>query len=202
MGLKIVYGRAGYGKSTYILNSVKSLIKENIDTRIYIITPEQFSFTLEKKLLDMMDNGSSINAEVLTFNRMAYRVFNEVGGAVKTNLTSYGKAMIIYNILLENKNKLKFIGKSEENVELISTQFTEFKKHGIKTLDNVINTTDDMYLKTKLKDMSLLYNSYNAEISNKYIDENDILTILLEKIDASKAFDNSVIYIDEFVGFT
>ena len=202
MGLKIVYGRAGYGKSTYILNSVKSLIKENIDTRIYIITPEQFSFTLEKKLLDMMDNGSSINAEVLTFNRMAYRVFNEVGGAVKTNLTSYGKAMIIYNILLENKNKLKFIGKSEENVELISTQFTEFKKHGIKDLDNIINTTDDMYLKTKLKDMSLLYNSYNAEILNKYIDENDILTILLEKIDASKAFDNSVIYIDEFVGFT
>ena len=124
MGLKIVYGRAGYGKSTYILNSVKSLIKENIDTRIYIITPEQFSFTLEKKLLDMMDNGSSINAEVLTFNRMAYRVFNEVGGAVKTNLTSYGKAMLIYSILLENKNKLKFIGKSEENVELISTQFT------------------------------------------------------------------------------
>ena len=39
--------------------------------------------------------------------------------------------MLIYNILSEQKNNFKFIGKSSENVELIGTQITEFKKHGI-----------------------------------------------------------------------
>ena len=42
-----------------------------------IITPEQFSFTAEKKLMDSVKAKAVIDAEVLTFNRMAYRVIQE-----------------------------------------------------------------------------------------------------------------------------
>lgn len=76
MGLRFIYGTAGTGKTTYCFNEIKNKINEQ--EKIYIITPEQFSFTAEKKLLEIAPNGSAINAEVLTFNRMAHRVFNEV----------------------------------------------------------------------------------------------------------------------------
>ena len=135
MSLRIVYGRSGTGKSTYIFKEIAEKIKNN-NRKIYIITPEQFSFTAEKKLMDSISASSVLSAEVLTFNRMAYRVRKEVGDARNKNLSSSGKSMLLYNILSEQKNNLKFIGKSSENVELIGTQITEFKKHGI-TVDNL-----------------------------------------------------------------
>ena len=203
MSLKIIYGKSGTGKSTYIFNEIAEKIK-NGNRKIYIITPEQFSFTAEKKLLDSIELTSVISAEVLTFNRMAYRVMKEVGSARSKNLSSSSKSMILYNILSEQKSNLKFIGKSSENVEMIATQITEFKKHGItvESLKNVINNTESKYLKAKLNDMLTVYEKYTEKISSDYIDENDSLTILAEYLEFVHDFDNTDIYIDEFVGFT
>lgn len=76
MSLRLIYGRAGTGKSSYMYQEIKDNI--NKVKKIYIITPEQFSFTAERKLMDAVkENGAVINAEVLTFGRMAYRVINE-----------------------------------------------------------------------------------------------------------------------------
>ena len=205
MSLRIVYGNSGTGKSTYIFNEISHKLKNNSKRKIYIITPEQFSFTAEKKLLDVVKPAVAVvNAEVLTFNRMAYRVMKKVGNANFSNLSSSGKSMLIYNILSEEKNNLKFIGKSNENVELISTQITEFKKHGIKVenIKNILENIEDKYLNSKLCDMLKIYEKYNEEISEKYIDENDNLTILAQMLDLVDDFDDVDIYIDEFVGFT
>jgi len=202
MGLRLVYGKSGAGKSTYIFNEIKDLIKK--DKKIYIITPEQFSFTAERELLNVVGNGAALNAEVLTFNRMAYRVMNEVGGNTKTALSGCGKAMLIYNILLNEKGKLNFLGKSDENIDLISTQITEFKKHGvsIENLDEIMNESKDKYLNAKMADMRLVYDKFEETIRNRYIDENDVLTILSEQLPQTNIFNDTLIYIDEFVGFT
>ena len=112
--------------------------------------------------------------------------------------------MLIYNILSEQKNNLKFIGKSSENVELIGTQITEFKKHGItvESLKSAMENTKSEYLKAKIRDMLNVYEKYVDEISSEYIDENDSLTILADQLDLTYEFDDVDIYIDEFIGFT
>ena len=51
MGLRIVYGKSGVGKSEYIFNEIKNKINE--EEKIYVITPEQFSFTAEKNYLKL-----------------------------------------------------------------------------------------------------------------------------------------------------
>ena len=202
MSFRLIYGKSGVGKSTYMYNEIKKKI--NCENKIYIITPEQFSFTAEKKLLETLGNRSIINAEVLTFNRMAYRVASEVGGTAKVELSSSGKAMLIYNILATKKSKLKFLGKSEENIDLIIEQITEFKKHGVSVddLNKIKEETDDDYLKLKLQDMLQVYTDFEKVIENKYIDENDNLTRLANQLNEVSIFDNTLIYIDEFVGFT
>lgn len=205
MSLKIIYGNSGTGKSTYIFKEIAEKIRNKSKRKIYIITPEQFSFTAENKLLDSIKPITAVvNAEVLTFNRMAYRVMKKVGSANILNLSTSGKSMLIYNILSEEKNNLKFVGKSNENVELVSTQITEFKKHGIKeeNIKNIADNIEDKYLNSKLLDMYKIYEKYNLELSEKYIDENDNLTILAEELDLINDFDDTDIYIDEFVGFT
>ena len=75
MGLRLIYGRAGSGKSEFCFNEIKDKIKDV--NKVYMITPEQFSYMQERKLLDILNENAVINAEILTFARMAYRIFLE-----------------------------------------------------------------------------------------------------------------------------
>lgn len=202
MGLRIIYGKSGSGKSEYCFSEIAKLIEK--EKKIYIITPEQFSFTAEKKLMQAINTKAVINAEVITLSRMAYRVLQEVGGSKKTKLTKCGKSMLIYSILNENKSKLKFLSKSDDNIDLSMTAITEFKKHGIlpEQLKNEIQKINDEYLKTKLSDMFLIYQSFEQKLQGEYIEDTDLLTILSNIIEETDIIKDSIIYIDEFAGFT
>lgn len=202
MGLQLIYGRAGSGKSEYCFEQIVDKVKEK--NKIYMITPEQFSFTQEKKLLENLKEDAVINAEVLTFHRMAYRVMQSVGGVTKTNFSKSGKAMLIAHVLEKQKTNLTFLNKSDENIEIIEKQIKEFKKHMVtaSALKEVIEDTSDLYLKAKLEDIFVLYNDYEETIKEQYIDEEDVLTILANRIDETDLFKDTVIYIDEFSGFT
>lgn len=202
MSLRIIYGRAGTGKSTFCYQEIKQQIEKN--KKVYIITPEQFSFTAEKKLMESLEENAVISAEVLTFRRMAYRVMQEVGGATKITLSSLGKAMLLYHILDQKKDELTFLGKTDKNVDLIATTITELKKHNIskEQIESSIEKIKDSYLQYKMKDILLLYKAFEEQIQEHYIDENDILTILAEQLDQTTMFQNTIVYIDEFVGFT
>lgn len=200
MKLKIIYGKSGSGKSTYLFNYIKNIISN--PQKIYIITPEQFSYTSERKLLEST-NGAAINAEVLTFSRMAHRVITETGNNLK-NIEPFGRSMLIYDILDNKKKELKFLGKNMQNVEVIDKTITEFKKHNITetNLGKAIDNIDDEYLKIKLKDVENIYNAYEEKIKEKFLDENDVLSILAENIKNTDMFNDAVFLIDEFAGFT
>ena len=200
--MNIIYGRSGSGKSEYIYNKIKNEIK--LSPKTYIITPEQFSFTAEKKLLETLDEGATTNVEVLSFERMAYRVIGETLGSNLKNIDKSGKAMLVSSLLEEVQKELNFLGKNLENIDLILTQITEFKKHGItaENLKEKMEKTQDTYLKLKIKDMYMIYSMFEEKIENKYIDENDLLNLLAENLEKSHIFDNSLFYIDEFAGFT
>ena len=202
MGLRIIYGKSGSGKSEYCFTEIANLAKS--EKKIYIITPEQFSFTAEKKLMEAINTKSIINAEVITLSRMAYRVMQEIGGSKRTKLTKCGKSMLIYSILNQHKNKLKFLSKSDENIDLSMTAITEFKKHGIKPeqMQEEIEKIEDEYLKTKLNDMYIIYKNFEQKLENQYIEDTDILTMLSYNLENTDIIKNSIIYIDEFSGYT
>lgn len=123
--------------------------------------------------MEAVESKSVLNAEVVTLSRMAYRVINEIGGRTETNLSKCGKAMLVYSILNNNKKNLKFLGKTDENVDMLETAITELKKHGIKveTLKQEIDKQEDIYLKNKLQDIYTVYEKFEEQISGKYIDE-------------------------------
>lgn len=202
MGLRIIYGKLGSGKSQFCFSEIAKLIDKK--ESIFIITPEQFSFTAERKLMEAVNKNAVINAEVITLTRMAYRVLSDISGEIKQSLSKCGKAMLVYSILNKYKKELEFLGKSDENIDLVIRTITEFKKHGITTnnLKDEVEKTQDAYLKTKLSDMILLYENFENKIVDNYIDDTDLLIMLAKNLDEVEFIKNSIIYIDEFAGFT
>ena len=162
MSIRLVYGRAGTGKSKFCLDEIKQQVK-NQAQKIYIIVPEQFSYATEKKLLETIGRQAVLNAEVLTFNRMADRINAEIGGKTEKQITKSSKAMLIYSILKENKQDFTFLGNSNENLSLAIKGITEFKKHGVKAenIEQNIENIEDIQLKLKLEDMQKIYVEYD-----------------------------------------
>ena len=202
MSLRFIYGKSGTGKTTYCFNEIKKLIEQN--KKVYIITPEQFSFTAENNLMKICEKKAVINAEVITFGRMAYRILADVGGLINNSISNSGKAMLLTNIIEKYKENLNFLGKTDKNLDLALRMITELKKNNITTqiLEENIKNIEDNYLKLKIKDINLLYSEFNKELLNKYLDDDDLLTIVKDKIKESILFKNTYIFIDEFAGFT
>ncbi len=202
MGIRIIYGKPGSGKSQFCFSEIANRLKK--EKKIYMITPEQFSFTAEQKLMKATNGHAVMNAEVLTLSRMANRVLDQVGGSIKTHLSKSGKAMLIYSILNCYKKELKFLGKSDENIDLSMRVITEFKKHAItvQNLQQEIQKIEDTYLKTKLIDITFVYQKFEEQIAGKYLEETDLLTILSKSIEETDLFKDTILYFDEFAGFT
>ena len=198
MQLNLVYGRSGTGKSEYVYKDIASKIGTK---KIFLVVPEQCNLSAEKKLFEISGRQSLIDVEILTLSRMAHRVSQEVGDN-KQHISKAGKDMLIYDLITKHKDSLNFLGKSEKNIDIVNRMFTEFKKHSVsaETLNNT--KLENEYTNLKLKDIAMLYSEYEANLSNNYIDENDALTILAKDLDKTDMFNDSLIYIDEFLGFT
>ena len=62
--------------------------------------------------------------------------------------------------------------------------------------------TEDNYVKSKLSDMTLIYENIEEQIQNKYIEATDLLNILSQNLQQTNIIKDSIIYLDEFAGFT
>lgn len=207
MSLRFIYGRAGSGKSHFCLEHIKNNLREDNGEPLILLVPEQFSFQAEKNLLRALGERNILRAEVLSFKRMAYKVFSEVGGQVKQHMDASGRSMLIYRIIDRNKGSLRVFGKAVKQqgfIRIISDTITEMKRYNItpELLKAAINGIGDELLKDKLTDIGLIYDEFEKSLHEKYIDPEDDLTMLSEKLENSNLFKGAEIWIDEFSSFT
>jgi len=201
--MKFVIGRSGTGKTTYCLNEIKENLNNNFDKPLILIVPEQFTFETEKKLISNLNKKGIINVEVLSFKRLAYKIFNLDN--IKVNLLSdTGKMMLIYFIMQKLDKSLTILKSSEKNIGLVNTvikEISEFKRYSI-TPDMLkgIDLKNDLS-NSKIDDLYLIYSEYENYIKEKYIDSNDELSLLASSIKDNKYLEGAKIWIDEFDGF-
>jgi len=141
MSLRIIYGRAGSGKTRFCLNDIKSRLDAGGTRPLLLLVPEQFTYQAEKDLIKVLGMGGILKAEVLSFRRLAFRVFNETGGITYPHVHPAGKNMILYRILDKLRNNLNvFSGSSRREgfVNTLSNLITEFKRYKV-TPDALLN---------------------------------------------------------------
>lgn len=207
MSLRFIYGRAGSGKSNFCFNDIKNKLNNDKKNNLILIVPEQFSFQSERNLIKKIGATGIINAEVLSFKRLCYKVFNEVGGVTRQHMNTSGKCMLLYKIIHDIRDELTaFAAVSNQKgfIDNVANIITEFKNYNItpESLNVVFENSSDKHLQNKVRDIKLIYETFQDTLHKRYIDQDDDLTILYDKIDESQYLKNCEIWIDEFSSFT
>ena len=207
MGIRFIYGRAGTGKSYTCIEEIYEKSVEN-KAPLILVVPEQLSFRAEKALIERIGATGINNVHLLSFKRLAFTVFNEVGGITHKYMNDTGKAIIIGRAIEEVKDDLsifKHATKQKGFVDKIIGVLTEFKRHKITPQilkDLKENVDESSLLVDKLSDVETIYSRFQDKLSQGYFDPEDNLTILKGKIEESKFLKGSEVWIDEFSGFT
>ncbi|MBP1743972.1 MAG: ATP-dependent helicase [Firmicutes bacterium] len=207
MSLRFIYGRAGSGKSTFCLEDIKKKIDRGADNPLILLVPEQFSFQAEKNVLKYLGERGAFRVQVMSFSRMAQKVFSETGGLARKHMNTAGKSMLIYSIMSRSSGRLKVFGKAAKKqgfVAGVSDIITEFKRYGITPEDirKGVDAVEDTALKNKLEDIYVIFSEFESRLHERYIDPEDDLTMLASQLERSHIFDGAEIWVDEFASFT
>ena len=210
MGLRFVFGRGGSGKSTYLLNEIKQRVQDNETTPVILLVPEQYSFEMEKKISSLYlgkEKDKYMRTRVLTFNTMSALVFTKTGGLTDVNINSSGKAMITYKAIEKVASELNVFSKAAAQtgfVGSVSEIISELKQYNVNydMLEYIAEDIENETLRLKLKDVSKIYEAFENELHENYVDSQDMLGSLAQKLENTSYFDGCYVYIDEFTGFT
>ena len=210
MSLQLVIGSSGYGKSTYIYDDV---IKKSIkypDRNYIVVVPEQYTMETQKKLVMSHPDKGILNIDVVSFERLAYKVFEEVGEENGAVIDDTGKNLIIRHVLEECKGSLSFFGNSINKMGFVSELKSvvsellqyDIRPDGLKLIRESESIRGNRQLYAKLQDISLVYDRFKEYLSNNYITSEEILDVLCKVIDKSQLIKDSEIIFDGFTGFT
>ena len=207
MAVQYIIGGTGTGKSELCFKKIVKEAEKNPDKNYFVIVPEQFTLQTQKDLVRLSKAGAIMNIDVLSFMRLAYRVFEELDIKEKLILEDTGKNMVIRKLLGGLKEELCFyknvVGKQGFTEDLKSL-LSEFMQYGITpdNLTEIKEKTSSPVLAAKLQDAALVYRAFNNYKKEKYISAEQILEVLANEISRSKLLENSVICFDGYTGFT
>lgn len=204
--LHFVLGRNGSGKTEYL----RGLLSKKLATQsgaCILLVPEQFSFESERAMLDLVGAKKLLRADILSFTRLAHSVGEYAGKQHKLSVDDGARVLIMSLVLEALQDKLQYFSKFTARSALIKqllTFVTELKQCDVapQSLHSAAVQTENTLLKTKLNELNLIAELYNAMLSQHYYDDLDLLTETAQLIPQTDYFKGKTVCIDAFAGFT
>ena len=208
MALQFIFGGSGSGKSYYLYNRIIGEAEKNPDLNYMVLVPEQFTMQTQKDLVLMSPKHGIMNIDVLSFVRLAHRIFEETGKGQIPILDDEGKNLILRKIagdsslelsaLRGNMKKLGYISE----VKSVISEFTQYDI-GMEELERVMESVgESSYLYYKLQDVALIYERFQKYLKDKYITKEELLDVLYNVAEESEILKKSTVVLDGFTGFT
>ena len=214
MGLRFILGPSGAGKTKFIYDEIINKAEKNKDKNYIIVVPEQFTMAVQKDIVAMHPRHSVMNIDIVSFNRLAFRIFEELGINRLSILDDTGKTLVLRHVIEEKKkelklfkDKLKYFGFVEE----MKSSISELYQYGIApdALGDIIATSKGhKSTMMKLEDIRVIYEGFKEYVKKMsgedyvYITKEEVLSRLCDAIPNSNIIKSSEIYLDGFTGFT
>ena len=207
MPLQFILGPSGSGKTRYLYDHI---IQESIrhpQKQYLLLVPEQYTMQAQKDLILLHPCHGLTNVDVLSFNRLAYRVFEDLAVETLTVLDDMGKSMVLRKVAGEKKRELHYYQRHLGQVGFVNqlkSLISEMYQYGVTPdkLQELRKSADQPVLREKLGDFGLLYQSFQEYIENRFTTAEEVLDICCRELPRWDKLPQSEIYLDGFTGFT
>lgn len=158
-------GRAGVGKTQQMLESISS------DTRgkkHIILTPEQLSHGLERRLCQVGGDSISLKGEVLTFSRICHHVFRLTGGGQDFELEQGGRMILLHRAVEKARTKLKVLQDYAHHptfYEKLMRTIDELKSNRVEIF-LLLDFEENIKEQDKIQDIALIASLYESYTNN------------------------------------
>ena len=148
MPLQFILGSSGSGKSRYLYETV---IKESLAApkeNFLILVPEQFTMEIQRNLTELHPRKGILNIDVLSFQRLALRVLEDLGADRRRILEETGKNLVIRRAAMEHRKELTLLGGSMEKngyISQVKSMISELAQYRIEpeTMDGILESLKD-----------------------------------------------------------
>ena len=208
MSLQFIIGSSGSGKSCYAYQNIIEQAGLHPDRLYYVIVPEQFTMQTQKTLVEMSPGKGILNIDILSFERLAYRVLEEVGGDSRALLEETGKSMVLQKMVQQHGKELSYLGgqmRKAGYLDEVKSILSEFMQYDIKDSDieeMIEDSADRTLLQMKLKDVSVLYQAFTGYLKDHYMTGEEVMDALEKALPFSEKMKSSVLLLDGYTGFT
>ena len=200
--LYLVKGRAGSGKSNYLRQKLLETLN-NSKSKPLLIIPEQYSFDTEKAMLKFVGPKMLKQIDILSFSRLAYNYLKNTPYLNKAIPDSGVRKVLMSEALKSLDGRLNIFTYTKANSDTLSALVDFSKELKYCSIDgDFLNEKTELlsegFLKEKIKELSLINESYNALITQSYFDDTDSVRILTEYATEMNVFKNRTVFIDGF----
>lgn len=207
MALQLILGNSGAGKSHDIFKKIIEESSQNPKKQFLIIVPEQFTMQTQKEIVSLHPCHGVMNIDIVSFERLAWRIFEELAVERLAVLDDMGKAMVLRKVAAGVKKDLKLFGSHLDQIGFIGelkSMLSEFFQYGLtgERLFELSQEETSPLLKRKLQDMHALYRAFKEYTSERMIAKEELLEILARELPRSALIKNSVVTLDGYTGFT
>lgn len=208
MSVRFLLGASGSGKSRQIYNEIIQASIKEPERNFYLIVPEQYTMEAQRELVTMHPAGGMMNIDAIGMNRLAYRVFDELGISTGQVLEDFGKSMLIKKILCEQQDTLHVYGSYYDKlgfVDEMKSMMSEIFQYNIKqdTIDEIMEQIpENSVVAGKMQDIRHIYEEFEAFAGERYIVAEQLVELLTRHVGQSKLVCGSSLYFDGFTGFT
>lgn len=208
MSLQLILGSSGSGKSRCLYQKLIQESMEHPEKNFILIVPEQFSMQTQKDIVELHPRHGVMNIDIVSFGRLSYRVFEEVGAAQLPVLDDTGKNLLLRKVLENKREELKLYGNKRYTPGMISeikSVVSEFYQYGIREEEQekmLERAKKKPMLYAKLSDIKVMIQEFERFTEEHYITKEEQLDVLCRVITESNVVKRSSIWLDGFTGFT
>lgn len=208
MAATLVTGGSGSGKTEFIYKEIIRQSMEWEDRQFFLIVPEQATMQAQREIVRLHPRHGTMNIDIVSFERLAYRIFSELSLPQPELLDDIGKIMVLRRLAGEKRDELPFFASNLNRPGFLSEMksvLSELCQYGITPellKETAAKTKLTAILTGKLSEISVLFRSFEAFISERYITTEELLDRLAAVCERSKLLRGSVLALDGYTGFT
>lgn len=232
MGVRFIIGRAGSGKTHHCVTAIqKRLCDDPIDgPRLILLVPEQASLQMERAVLQRADAAKPTEtkavthrAEVLSFQRLAFRVLQHAAPISRQVLSEAARIMVLRHILAQKASELTYYrhpggpgpsgGRMGGVADRLATTIAELLEEGVASNDLDLSRACDALDKSgvvsadpahaaKIRDIRLVHTAYLDFLGTDRRDPSQYLLAAREHLTASGWLQGAHLWVDGFASFS